>query len=82
MKERWGHVVMCRKTIIMRAESILEPYNDLRKIQAVGISDEKLRLPIEKTRKYLREETEDLERNKQVIGMKCLFRSFSIKSCN
>ena len=46
------------------------------------MSDEELRSLIEDARKYLREDTEDLESNQQAIGMKHLFRGVSIKAWN
>ena len=49
-----------------RVDFVLELHKDLKKIQATGASDEELRSLTKETRKYLREDTEDLETNLQV----------------
>ena len=44
------------------------------------MADSELRLIIEDMRKFMREDTDDFETNQQVIGMKHLFRGFSVKA--
>ena len=66
----------------MRAQFILELQEDLKKVQVVGVKDDEIRILIEDIRKFLREDLEDFENNQQVIGMKHLFREFSIKVWN
>ena len=44
------------------------------------MSDTELRLLIEDTRKFMKEETDDFETNQQAIGMAHLFRGFSVKA--
>jgi len=41
------------------------------------VADDELRSLAEDMRKCVREDTEDLETNQQVTGMRCLFRGFS-----
>ena len=48
----------------------------------VGGKDDEIRILIEDIRKFLREDLEDFENNQQAIGMKHLFREFSIKAWN
>ena len=72
--------MQCRNAVSMRAEFVLEFHKDLKKVKVEGLSDEKLRSFIEDIRKCLGEDTEDLETKQQAIGMKCLFREFSMKS--
>ena len=81
-KETWEHAVQCRNTTSMVEEFVLELCKDLKKIQAVGISNEELRSLIENIRTCLRQHTECLETDQKEIGMKYLFRGFSIKSWN
>ena len=71
-----------QKRTSMRTGFILELWKYFKKIKVVGMSDEELRSLTEDISKYLREETEDLQTNKQVIRMKCLFRGFTIKDWN
>ena len=66
----------------MRAEFILELHKDMKKIQVEGKLDKEVRSLIEDIRKHLREDTEDLETNHQLIGMRYLFHIFSIKAWN
>ena len=47
-----------------------------------GVTDEYLRKLIEDIRKFMREDLVSLETNKRVIGMKYLFRCFSIEAQN
>ena len=70
----------CRSTVIMRAAFILEFQEDIKKVQASGATDEDLRTLIEGIRKFMRGDSEDFETKQQVIGMKHLFRVFSIKA--
>ena len=44
------------------------------------MKDEELITLVEDTRKFMREDLEGFETNQQVIGMKYLFRAFSIKA--
>ena len=64
----------------MRAEFMLKLYEDLKKVQGLGLTDDDLRKLIEDIRKFMRQDLEDSEINQQVIGMKHLFRGFSIKT--
>ena len=63
----------------MREDFILELHKDLTKFQLSVVLYEELRPFTEDIGKHLREGTEDLETNHKAIGMKCLFRRFSIK---
>ena len=54
-------------------------HKDLQRAQIPSIIDNLLRTLIEDIRKFMREDFEDFETNQQVIGMKYLFRGFSIK---
>ena len=54
----------------------LELCKDLKKVQVEGVSDDELISFIEDIRRYLREDTEDLETNQQVIEIMHLFREF------
>ena len=64
----------------MRAEFILDLYEDLKKVQIEDAPDSELRLTIEDIRKFMRDEVDDYETNQQIIGMKHLFRGFSGKA--
>ena len=55
-------------------------YEDLKIVKVPGVKDEELRTLIEDIRKFMREDLEYFETNQQVIGMKHLFRGFSIKA--
>ena len=54
----------------------------MKKVQVLGTSDEELRSMIEDIRKYLIEDTEDLETNQQIIGMSFFISGFSMESCD
>ena len=64
----------------MRADFILKFHEDLKQAQINGVPDAELRAPIEDMGKFMREDSEDLEKNHLVIGMKHLLRGFSIKA--
>ena len=53
----------------IRAEFILKLYEDLKKVQVAGVTDEELRTLIEDITKFIREDLEDFESNQKVIGM-------------
>jgi len=79
-KETWEHSVQCRNTVSMRAEFNLESYEDLKKLQVIGVRNEEVRTLIEDIRKFLREYLEDFENNQQEIRMQHLCRASSIKA--
>ena len=64
----------------MRAEFNLESYEDLKKLQVIGVRNEEVRTLIEDIRKFLREYLEDFENNQQEIRMQHLCRASSIKA--
>ena len=78
--ETWEHVVQCRKIVNMRVEFVQDLYEDLKKVQTLDVSHAELRLLTNDTRKFMREDADDFETNQQIIGMKCLFRCFSVKA--
>ena len=41
--ETWEHIVQCSKTVSMRAEFIFKSYEDLKRFQFPGVTDEELR---------------------------------------
>ena len=51
-----------------------------QKEQTVDVPDAELRLLINDIRKFMREDGDDYETNQQTIGMKYLFRGFSVKA--
>ena len=53
----------------IRAEFILKLYEDFKKVQVAGVTDEELRTLIEDITKFIREDLEDFESNQKVIGM-------------
>ena len=63
----------------MRAKFVLVLHEDLKKEQIEDVLDTELRLLINDVRKLMREDEDDYETNQQIIGMKHLFRGFSIK---
>ena len=79
-EETWEHVVQCKKTVSMRAEFILNLHADLKKVQIEDVPDYELRLIIEDIRKFMRDEVDNYNTNQQIIGMKHLFRGFSVKA--
>ena len=54
----------------MIVEFILESYEDLKKLQVEGVTDEEIRTLIEDIKKMLREDLLEFETNQQVIRMK------------
>ena len=62
----------------MRTEFVLKLHEDLKQVKDERVSDKELRFLIEDIWKFTREGTEDLETNQQAIGIKQLFRGFSI----
>ena len=61
--ETWENVVQYRKKFSMRAELILDLYDDHKKVQTPDVSDAKLRLLLNDIRKFMREDADDLETN-------------------
>ena len=49
----------------MRAEFILDLYEDLKRVQVPGVIDEELRILIEDISKFMREDLQDFEINQQ-----------------
>ena len=49
-------------------------------MQIEDVPDSELRLIIEDIRKFMRDELDDYETNQKTIGMKHLFRGFSVKA--
>ena len=75
----WECVVQCRSTVSIRDEIILQLHEDLKILQVPVSKDEELRILIEETRKFMKE---DFETNKKSIGMEYLFRVFRLKCGN
>ena len=49
-------------------------------MQIEDVTDSELRLTIEDIRKFMRDEVDDYETSQEIIGMKHLFRGFSVKA--
>ena len=49
-------------------------------MQIEDVPESELRLIIEDIRKFMRDDVDDYETNQQIIGMKHLFRGFSVKA--